>query len=55
MYSHITQVRFHFSKYQTGVINLGFNIIPLIFVDLDFVFVFGAIGMFAMYMSNTKK
>ena len=38
-----------------GVMDLGFNLLPLILVGLGFVLVFGAIGMFAMYMSNTKK
>ena len=55
MYNDVTQVRFHFSKYQTIVMDLGFNLIPLIFVCISFVFVFGAIEMFAMYMSNTKR
>lgn len=38
-----------------GVMDLGFDLIPLILVGLGFVFVFGAIGMFAMFMSNAKK
>ena len=37
-----------------GVMDLGFDLIPLILVGLGFVFVFGAIGMFAMFMSNSK-
>jgi len=39
-----------------GVMDLGFDLIPLILVGLGFVFVFvfGAMGMFAMFMANTK-
>lgn len=37
-----------------GVMDLGFDLIPLILVGLGFVFVFGAMGMFAIFMANTK-